>query len=149
MRTEAPSGSEIAQKARSIRFDSRKDIRAEQNGKKIHFRGADLSHVKSLDELESGQVIGVLETELAGDETPLPQGTHNMFISRVGGTWRVQAESGGQIVAEAARVSVTEQTVSSRKELRPRFSPEGWCLIDFCLIELWGVCLFQLQAFCF
>lgn len=149
MRADAPTGSEIARMAKDIRFDSRKDIRTEQNGKKIHFRGADLSHVKSLAELESGQVVGMLETELAGDETTLPPGTHNMFISKVDGTWRVHAESGGRIVAEAAHVSVTEQTISSRKELRPGFSPKGWCLIDFCLIELWGVCLFQLQAFCF
>lgn len=149
MRKDKPSGSEIAQKAKTIKFDSRKDIRGEHNGKKVHFRGADLSHVKSLADLEAGQVIGVLETELAGDETTLPPGTHNMFLSNVDGKWSVHAESGGQIVAEAARVSVTENTVSGRKELRPRFSPEGWCLIDFCLFEMWGICLFQLQAFCF
>jgi hypothetical protein len=149
VRNEAPSGSEIADKAARIKLDNRKDINGEKNGKKVRFRGADLSQVKSLDELEAGQVFGVLETELTGEETTLPAGKHNLFVSKVEGQWRVYAEAGGQIVAVAARVSVTEHTPSSREAIRPRFSPEGWCLFEICLIEFWGFCILRIGFVCF
>lgn len=148
MRNRAPSGRDIAEKAARIKFDARKDIHGEKNGKKVHLRGVDLSHVKSLDELEAGQIIGVLETELGGDETTLPPGKHNLFISKVEGAWRVHAESGGQIVSEAARVSVVEHTPSTREVLRPKFSQEGWCLIDICLLEIWGFCILRIGFIC-
>jgi hypothetical protein len=148
MRNDAPTGKEIAEKAARIKLDGRKNIQGERNGKAVRFRGADLSHVKSLDELEAGQVIGVLDTQLSGDESTLPPGTHNLFVSRVSGTWRIYAESGGEIVAEAARVSVAEHTPSSREPLRPRYGPEGWCLLDICLLEIWGFCLFRIQFCC-
>jgi hypothetical protein len=132
----------------SIKFDPRKELRGERDGKKIHFRGADLSDVRSPDELEAGQVIGVLETELAGDETTLPPGTHNLFLSNVDGKWRVHAESGGRITGEAARVTIAEHTPLSRAALRPQFSPDGWCLLDICLFEWGGFCLLRIQLLC-
>src|SRR4051812_16572920 len=122
MRNDIPSGREIADKAKQIKFDKRKDIVGEKNGKKLHFQGADLSHVTSLDELENGQAIGVMDTELAGDETSLPPGKHNLFLSKVNGQWRVHAETGGQVVAEAVRVSIVEHKPSDRRTPQPRFS---------------------------
>jgi hypothetical protein len=149
MRKDDPSGREIAEKAKQIKFDNRKDIVGEKNGKTMHFLGADLSHVKSLDELEDGQVIGVMDTALAGDETTLPAGKHNLFLSKVGGEWRIHAESNGEIVAQAVRVSVAEHAVSTRRVSNPHFSQQGWCLIDICILSIWGCCVLYIALFCF
>ncbi|MCK4239580.1 MAG: hypothetical protein KAX33_10685, partial [Candidatus Lokiarchaeota archaeon] len=105
MRKEKPTGREIAERSKAIKLDKDRFVDAEKKGKKIKFTPTKLPPLKSLDELEEGQVIGVLENELEGDETDLTAGKHNIFIANVNGEWHGFAETGGKITAEAARVS--------------------------------------------
>jgi hypothetical protein len=62
----------------------------------------------TLRELEAGQVIGVLETTVAGPETGLPAGRYHLYLAKVGERWRLYAEAGGEIVREASRISLQE-----------------------------------------
>jgi len=123
-RKEKPTGKEIADKAKAAKLDPANAIIGEKEGKKIKLTPADLSHVKTEAELEDGQMIGVLETEVAGDETPLLPGKYNLFLTKVGNDWHVYAESEGKIVAEAVRVKMEE----AKEKKKPEFVPEGWCL---------------------
>jgi len=124
-RKDKPSGPEIALKARTAVLDSENSTTGEKNGKKIKLIPANLPQGKSEAELEDGQVIGVLETEAQGDETSLPPGKYNLFLAKEGNDWHTYAESGGRIVAEAARVKVEKQPQGTRR--RPEIRAQGWC----------------------
>lgn len=141
----APSGREIAEKAKGVTLLPDRVIHGKKDGKNVKFTSADLRHLKSPEEVESGQVIGVLETEIEGDESGLPPGKYNLYLKKVEGVWKVYAESGGKVVGQAARVEVKTQGKPS-EEVLPRFEPEGWC-ICLCLVDCWffcclGVCIF-------
>jgi hypothetical protein len=90
------------------------------------FTPADLSQLKSLDDLKAGQVVGQLENDAAGDETGLPPGKYNLYVARVDGRWRAYAESGGQIVKEAARADV-QSSGQAPTGKKPQFRAQGWC----------------------
>lgn len=105
MRKEKPNGKEIAEKSKQIKLIKDKSMEAEKNGKKVKFTPAEIPSLKSFEELEDGQVIGVLENDLEGDETKLPKGKHNIFLANVNKEWKVYAEADGEIKAEAIRVS--------------------------------------------
>jgi hypothetical protein len=133
-----PSGREIAEKAKGVKLMPERIIQGKKDGKNVKFTSTDLRHFKSPEEVESGQVIGVLETEIEGDESGLPPGKYNLYLKKVGGAWKVYAESGGKVVGQAARVEVKPHGKASG-EVLPRFEPEGWC-ICFCLVDCWGFC---------
>lgn len=145
-KTQEPVGREIAEKARGIRLDEKRSVHGKKGGKKAKFTAADLTHVKTLDDMEEGQVIGVLDTELEGDETRLPSGKYNVFVAKVNGDWHGYAESGGRVVAKAARATVTRHRVGERKTAGS-FSPRGWCF-RICVVPFWGSCLVSIRI-CF
>lgn len=148
-RTQKPKGKEIAQKAREMKLDKNKSAHGEKHGKSIKFTGTKLPLLNSLEELEEGQVVGVLETELGGDETPLPPGKFNLFLAKVNGDWHVYAESDGEIRGEAKRVTVERYLWGERKEERPRFSPEGFCFFSICLLGWGPFCIVGIGLICF
>ncbi|NIM11954.1 MAG: hypothetical protein GTO45_07550 [Candidatus Aminicenantes bacterium] len=117
-------GKEIREKAKKMKLDKTKVVHGKKNGKRVKFTGAKLEHVKSMKDLEQGEVVGVLDNELSGDETNLPPGKHNVFLKKVNGEWKAYAESGGKVVAEAARVTMEKK---DKKEAKPQFKPDGWC----------------------
>jgi len=121
-----PTGKEIAQKANSAKLDASNAVVGEKVGKKIKMTPADLSEF-SYEDLENGQVLAVIEGDLAGDETSLPAGKHNIFVTKVGSTWHAYAEADGRIVAEAKRVRV--ERTSKTKPGKAEFQAEGWCLL--------------------
>lgn len=149
MRKEKPTGREIAERSKAIKLDKDRFVDAEKKGKKIKFTPTKLPPLKSLDELEEGQVIGVLENELEGDETDLTAGKHNIFIANVNGEWHGFAETGGKITAEAAYVSIERYHWGERKVKKPAFKLEGWCLINICLVSLGPFCLVSIGFICF
>ena len=149
MRKEKPTGKEIAEKAKKIKLDKEKFVHGKKNGKSVKFTGAELPTLNSEEELEEGQVIGVLENELEGDETGLPPGKYNLFLANVEGNWKVYAESGGEIKKEAARVKVEYHQWGKQKKEMPRFEPEGWCLFNVCLVSVWIFCLVSVGVLCF
>ena len=149
MRKDKPTGREIAEKARNIRLDKDNSVRGMKGGKSVEFTGVKLNPLASMDELEEGQVIGVLETEIEGDETGLPVGKYNMFITKENGDWHIYAESGGEVAGKAIRVSVKRHSWGDKEVDKPRFEEEGWCLFSICLISVWGFCLLEVGVFCF
>ena len=143
-----PSGREIAEKAKSAKLRPDRVIHGQKNGKNVTFTAADLRNLKSPKELESGQVIGVLETETEGDESGLPPGKYNLYLKKMGNEWKVYAESGGTVVGQAARVEVKTHGKPA-SEVVPGFKPEGWCLISICLIDCWFFCCLEVGFICF
>ncbi len=125
-RKEKPTGKEIADKAKAAKLDNANATVGEKGAKKIKLTPADLSQVKSQAEFEDGQVLGVLETEATGDETPLSPGKYNLCLAKVGNDWHIYAESGGNVAAEALRVRV-EAAREKPASKKPEFHPQGWC----------------------
>lgn len=131
-------GREVAARAKQTGLDERRKASAEMTGKASRFTPARLDHVQSLEDLEKGQVIGVLDTDLAGDETDLPPGKYNVYVRKgQDGTWEAVAERGGEIVSKAARVEVRTHKEHPKGKgapeevLLPEFRHDGWC---------WWVC---------
>lgn len=149
MRKEKPTGREISEKAKQLRLRDKDIVEGTKTGKRVKFTPGSLDHLKNLDELEDGQIIGVLENEIEGPETGLPPGKYNAFLTKMDGKWHVFTEAGGEIKAEAAKVEVKFHKVDERKESKGRFYPEGWC-IGICLISVFFglICLVEVQ-FCF
>jgi hypothetical protein len=117
----APTGAEIAQKARSAKFNHANSGGGTFQGKAMKLTPATLTGV-SLDQLKAGQVVGQLDAGAAGDETGLPPGRYNLYMAYVDGQWRAYAESGGRIASPAI---LTELSTSSGKA--PQFVEKGWC----------------------
>lgn len=123
-RSKPPTGKEIKEKAKAATLDTAKVGSGSKGGKTAKFTPANLHHLKRVEDFEEGQFIGVLDTEIEGDRAKLPAGTYNMFIAKVDNDWKVYAESGGEVVAEAA-------TVTERRERppddRPQFREGSFC----------------------
>jgi hypothetical protein len=126
-RKEKPSGQEIAQKAKSAKLVQEKAVTGQKKGKKIKITPADQSNLKEED-VENGVVVAQMEGDLAGDETNLPAGKHNVFLCKVNGEWKAYAESGGQIVAEAKSVKMQKVERRNANPQAPsvEFKEEGW-----------------------
>jgi len=121
-RAAAPPGAEIAARAKAARLDRANATTGEFQGKRIVFTPAVLDADA---DLAAGAVIGVLENDVAGDETGLPAGRYNLYAAQLGDGWHVYAESDGQIVKEALRVKV-ERRPGPPADKRPRFRAVGW-----------------------
>jgi uncharacterized protein YjdB len=121
-RAEKPTGAEIALKARTARLDRANAGKGEFQGKPITFTPALLPPRA---DLASGQIIGVLENDVEGDETGLPPGKYDVFAARLEDGWHVYAASGGEIVREALRVEVVRRP-GQPAEKKPRIRPKGW-----------------------
>lgn len=130
-------------------LDEDRAIHGEKKGKKVKFVPARIPQLNSEEELEEGQIIGVLENELEGEETKLPMGKHNIFVAKVNGEWKGYAESNGEIVAEAARVKIEHHQWGKHKTGKPEFKEEGWCLVNVCLVSVWIFCLVSVGFICF
>ena len=121
-RAAPPPGAEIAAQAKRARLDRANAGAGEFQGKRIVFTPAQLEPGA---DLAAGQVIGVLENDVAGDETGLPAGRYNLFAAQLADGWHVWAESGGELVKEALRVKV-ERRPGPPADKRPRFRAVGW-----------------------
>jgi uncharacterized protein YjdB len=117
-----PTGAEIALKARTARLDRVNVGKGEFQGKPITFTPALLPPRANL---VGGQIIGILENEVAGDETGLPPGKYNVYAVRLEDGWHVYAESGGEIAREALRVELVRRPGQPAEKL-PRIRPKGW-----------------------
>jgi hypothetical protein len=123
-RDKAPTGDEIREKAKKAKLDKGKEAVGEKNGKKSKLTPAQLDDVDRVEDLEDGQFIGELDTEVEGDRAGLPPGKYNMFIAKVEGDWKVYAESDGEIVAEAVNVTERDDDGGDKK---PKFREGSFC----------------------
>lgn len=128
-RPETPPGRDIAEQARRIHFEQARSATAEFNGKKGRFTPARLDNTRRADDLARGAVVGLLDTEFAGDETDLPPGKYHLYVHRTDdGTFEGFAEADGKVVSKAARVTVREDlSREGEAQEKPEFSTEGWC----------------------
>jgi hypothetical protein len=149
MRKDKPKGKEIVEKRKKVKLDMDRAIEGMKKGKKIKFTPAILPQLNSVEELEDGQVIGVLENEIEGDETGLPIGKHNIFIAKIDGEWQGFAESDGEIVAEIKKIKIEKHHWGEKKKEKPKFKEEGWCLFEICLVSVWIFCLVSIGVMCF
>ncbi len=139
-RKDKPEGREIAEKARAAKLDYENAVIGEKGGRRVKFTSAVPGQLRTDADVEDGQVVGLLETEASGDESSLPPGTYYVFLAKVGNTWHAYAESGGMIVAEAARANVEKMT-GKPVSGKPVFRAEGWCVsFYFCGWYLGSMC---------
>lgn len=129
-RKDKPTGKEVAQKAKSAKFHPENSTTVKKGGKQIKATPANLRHVTE-QELEQGQVIGLLETELDEKTTGLPPGKYHMWMAKVEDQWQVLAESGGTVVAEGSDVQF-EKLPPGRKPGKPKIE-FGSIWIQFCI----------------
>jgi hypothetical protein len=108
-RNDAPTGKEIAEKAKSGALDRSAAFTHTKGDKHFTFTPVDhKSHEGKKGEVEAGVFGGTLTTETTG--SGLPPGQYNLFLAKVRGDWYVYAESNGQIVK-------TEKVTGHPKEL--------------------------------
>jgi hypothetical protein len=65
-----------------------------------------------------------LQAEIEGDRSGLPPGSYNVFLANVDGNWKVYAEAGGQVVAEAASV---QERADTPENMPPKFRSGSFC----------------------
>lgn len=141
MRKEKPTGKEIAEKSKKVKLSKPNSFMGQIKGKRIWFTPSKMPSFDSLDELEEGQIIGVLETELESDK--LPAGKYNIFIDKEKGEWHGYLEAEGNIIAEADEVSVERHYLGDHKVEKPKFEfTEG--SFTFCF---W-ICLYRIFIWC-
>lgn len=107
----------------------------EINGRKVKFTPTVPRPYKTEADLEDGQVVGLLETEAAGDESPLAPGRYNLFLVKVENTWHVYAESEGRIMGEAVNVAI--EKTDKPAGTKPEFRDKGWCVLVY--FAMWYV----------
>ena len=128
VRLGAPAGAYIAERTKDAKLDAERAVSHEHEGKKITFTPA--RPTESLDDAAQGQVLGVLETEVAGGETGLPAGRYTIFAKNVGGEWEAFAELDGTVVKQALQVTAEDAEAPKKGDgAEPAFSASetGWC----------------------
>ena len=133
MRKDKPKAKEIIEKSKKMILMKDKAYETELKGKKMKFTPAEVDKKKTIEELEEGVVIGVLENELPGDETNLPAGKHNIFATKINDKWYTFAESNGQVY-EAAKTKSTILSADEIPDKKMKFSEDGWL---YCGIRSW------------
>lgn len=132
MRKEEPTGKEIAQKRKIAKLEQGLAIHAKKYGKVAKFTPADLHHIKNIDELDQGVVLGEFETELDRVDTNLPPGKYTLFLAGLENGWKLYAESNGEIVDKAAKVKVELYPQGSRLSDESHMEFESpWILTAF------------------
>ena len=124
IRTVPPSGGEIAAAARSGILDPVNSATATVLGKPFKFTPVRMPQSGAKPTTGIG-FAGVLENGAEGDETGLPPGRYNLFVTNVEGQWKGYAEAGGRIVREAIRVSEGNPP----RGAKPQFVEKGWCVV--------------------
>lgn len=122
---------DIEAKAKKMKMDDSRVVNEVKNGKNIKFTSAKLDHIRSLQELEQGEVIGVLQNDIPGDETQLPAGKYHIYVKKVGGQWKAYAHGNNKVAAESSRVTVEEKNRKDISNFTPQFKSEGFCICDY------------------
>ncbi len=111
----APRQAVAAQQLAAVRLNAALRTVATQGVKRVALTPAIAPKGFGLRELESGQVVGVIETKSIND---VPDGKYNVFVARVGNQWQAQLQSEGRIVARSKGVEVTEAAKMMRPEIK-------------------------------
>jgi hypothetical protein len=159
MRKEKPTGKEIKEKSKKSKLDKKDTVEEKKEGKKVKFTPNKLE-LESMEMLEEGHIVGVLEHEFGEKEGTLPPGKYNIYVAKVNGEWQGFAESDGKIKAEASKVNVKKHHYGDCKVKKPEFEFESicttvcvvpicllpwpfpcWCLVEVkTCFNVWGFC---------
>jgi len=130
-------GAKIRDKGRKTGYEKSQTITKTVKGKKVKITPAKSQRDRNRKDLEeNGFAVGLLETEIEGDETKLPPGKYHLWAERDPEEgWNVHAvDEEGNVKGKAIRVEVTEYKGEPRKG---KISEEGWC-IRWCWRWWWG-----------
>lgn len=141
MRQQKPTGQEIIEKSKERKLDSENSFEAERKGKKVKFTPVEMPTINTFEEIEGGQMIGVLEYDLETEK--LPKGKYNVFIAKVNENWEGYLETGGKIIKEAHKVSIGRHYFGERKVKKPKFK-----FIEGSLTLCFRVCLVRVLFWC-
>jgi hypothetical protein len=120
IRLGAPPGSYVAERLKDARIDDDRAVTEERDGKKITFTPA--RPTDNRDDAAQGYVLGILDTQVEGDETRLPPGRYTIFAHNVGGEWEAFAERDGAVVQQALTVTAHDVEGSGGdKGMKPKF----------------------------
>ena len=146
MRQQKPTGQEIFKKSKESKLDSDNSFETVREGKKVKFTPVKMPTINTLEDLEEGQSIGLLEYELETEK--LPKGRYNVFIAKVNENWEGYLETDGQIIKEAHKVSIKRHYFGDRKIKKPRFKfIEGsWTLcFSVCVVRVLIWCIVSVK----
>jgi hypothetical protein len=142
-RNTPPTGIEVAEQARQIRFDDSRSVDATRAKDKVHvrFTPPSFEQPKTKEELEAGVVLGRVQLELGSYQglyrARLQSGTHHLFLAKVGGTWKGYAEFKGAIALEAKEVTVEEgSSLTDIKQDVPKVEFGSICFSDCWIITI-------------
>lgn len=141
-----PTGKEIAEKRKTVKFDEEKAVKEIKEGKEIKFKPAKLK-LEKIEDLEEGQIIGELEHEFEEREGKLPPGKYNIYLAKVDEEWVSYAESDGKIKAETKKVKIEKHAWGEHKHEKPKFKFESVC-VGVCLVHFLIWCLVSVRV-CF
>jgi hypothetical protein len=136
-KNDVPTAEEFARATRSIKLNASLSKTDEREGGKVTVTGTDLSNLKSVRELEKGQVIAVVQATGIKD---LPNGKYNVYVAKRDRRWQAFFLSRGKLFEECG-VTVTEGAAAGQK-VRPieiKFpKPCGFCAGGICTPQ--GAC---------
>ena len=143
MRKDKPTGKEIAEKSKNIKLDKEKTVEKIHEGKKIKFTPAILDHI-SVEDLEHGQIIGILDNEIK-KEGKLPPGKYNLFISKVNDEWQGFVETDNNIGLETSKVTLHRHHWGDYKLKKPTIKFKSVC-VRVCLIPSLFYCQLEVEV---
>ncbi len=85
IRTPLPTGEEITKAAEMAMLNHRASVTAEKDGKKVTVTPVDSTKTKTSQNLEKGQVVGLIDVEGIPE---LPNGKYVVFVRKSAGRWQ-------------------------------------------------------------
>ena len=113
-KNDAPTAEEIARASRSIALNAKASKTAARDGGKVTVTATDLSKLKTVAELERGQVIAVVQATGVKD---LRSGKYDVYVMKRDRGWQAFFLSQGKVFEECS-VKVTQGSLAGQK-VRP------------------------------
>ena len=96
-RSSPPTGAEIAEQAKQLRFDSAKTVHATRakDNVRVSFTPSLFETPPKKEQVEDGVVLGQGDVAFGQFKTNLRPGNYHLFLAKEGDTWKGYAESNG------------------------------------------------------
>lgn len=150
MRSKPPTAEEIARQAKQARLLPKRAATLEHESVAFEVIPTKVTGKRSMEDLEDGQVVGVVRRQRAGEQVGGRLEEHNVFLAKVDGAWKVYAQSGDEVTEQEGEAKLDfhywgkEKVQRARLAKRaPKSGPEC-ILIPIC----WTVCLVSVFGYC-
>lgn len=101
MRTKPPTAEEITRKAKEVRLLPGRAATLEQESATLEVIPTKLKGIRSMEDLEEGQVVSVVRSKAAKERAGVKPDHHNVFLAKIGDAWHVYTECGGEVTEQA------------------------------------------------